>query len=236
MITGLMRVKNEVRWIERSITSIMPLCDEIIVFDDHSTDGTPELCSAMGVGVEHSSFEGCDEARDKNWLLDQSRHSDWIVMIDGDEELVPSGVELLRRQMKNSDTRSISMDVLYLWDRSDQVRIDGVYGDFCRQSCFRPGKARFEGGPPPAFHCGNVPSSIRFPYVRSSAQLLHYGYLDRADRIRKYQWYNEVDPNNYREDCYRHMVIGDLFLPDVKMVHGGPLSIAPLKDVIQRER
>jgi len=53
--------------------------------------------------------------------------------------------------------------------------------------------------------------------------------MHRADRERKYQWYNAQDPNNAIEDRYRHMVIGDLFPADSKFDHGGPLKLAQLQ-------
>jgi glycosyltransferase involved in cell wall biosynthesis len=234
-VQGLLRCKNEERWIEACIMSLLPLCDMITVLDDHSTDGTPVIAHGLGCRVIPSNFTGCDEARDKNFLmLSLPQDTEWVVMIDGDEVLAPGAAETLQREMTDSKRSSISMDVLYLWDKPDQVRMDGVYGDFCRQSIFRPKPGvKFTGGPPPSFHCGNVPESIRFPYHRSKAQLLHYGYLNREDRLRKYRWYNEVDPNNTREDRYRHMVIGDEFPAETVTAHGGPLVVKPLGNILR---
>ena len=83
-----MRVKNESRWIKRSIASIAPLCNAgILVLDDHSTDDTPDVARASGAKVWASTFEGLDEVRDKNFLM-ASAHlyaADWVIMIDGDE-------------------------------------------------------------------------------------------------------------------------------------------------------
>ena len=42
---GIMRVKNEARWIDRVLASILPLCERVLVMDDGSTDGTDELVS-----------------------------------------------------------------------------------------------------------------------------------------------------------------------------------------------
>ena len=39
-ITAIYRVKNEARFIEQSIKSVVDFCSEIIVLDDNSTDGT----------------------------------------------------------------------------------------------------------------------------------------------------------------------------------------------------
>jgi hypothetical protein len=61
-----------------------------------------------------------------------------------------------------------------------------------------------------------------------NARLLHYGYLHREDRIRKYEWYTQQDPDNQAEDFYRHTVIGDLFPAEIRFRHGGPLKLREL--------
>lgn len=230
MTIALLRVKNEARWIQRCIRSILPLCDQVVVFDDHSTDRTPWLAALCGdrVTIVPSPFEGLDECRDKNWLLDQHRAADWIVWIDGDEEIAIADRAKLADCMRTTTHACISLKVKYLWDRPDQMRVDGVYGDFRRQSVFRPRTERFVSGPAPGFHCGNVPRSLWVSCAYPDVSLLHYGYMDAADRVRKYEWYRTVDPNNDHEDGYRHIVIGDIFDPAVKTRHAGPLKLAPL--------
>jgi hypothetical protein len=42
------------------------------------------------------------------------------------------------------------------------------------------------------------------------ARLIHYGYIDRAMRLAKYDFYNTLDPDNALEDRYRHIVAGDI--------------------------
>ena len=44
---------------------------------------------------------------------------------------------------------------------------------------------------------------------RSEVRLLHFGYMHASDRRRKFDWYNENDPNNLIEDQYVHMIQGD---------------------------
>ncbi|HEX4278309.1 MAG TPA: glycosyltransferase family 2 protein [Bryobacteraceae bacterium] len=230
-ITGMLRVRDEARWIERVIASIQPLCTRIVVMDDHSVDGTRELCARIpGVEALRSPFEGLDEARDKNWLLDQVGPSEWILAIDGDEVLAPGAQTALFAAM-NSPATCLSLPILYLWDSEDQIRVDGVYGRFRRESAFRPNGARFEstrhGG---NFHCGNVPSALRGARQPVNAPLLHLGYMNREDRLRKFSWYNEQDPGNAGEDSYRHVVQGDI--PEVPATatlrHAGPLQLEAL--------
>lgn len=233
MIIGALRVKDENRWIERAIRSILPLCDRVVVFDDNSTDNTVELCRLTPkTEVIRSPFNGLDEQRDKNRLLDEvmGYRPEWIIMIDGDEMLAPGAAEQLRAAMRPG-INCISLRVLYLWNDENTVRMDGVYGDFHRESVFRPTGARFEAnGNGGNFHCGNVPWAIRQKRTVTDIPLYHFGYLHREDRLRKYAFYNEKDPDNLREDKYRHVCQGDLpeIPADIRLMHAGPLKLEPL--------
>ena len=232
-VVGAMRVKNEARWIERSIQSILPFCRTVFVFDDGSTDMTPDLAAKVSerVYVMRSALgPTVDEVRDKNLLISfigGYADPDWIIMIDGDEAFQPGGGEILDYALETSKARALAFPILYLWDREDQVRCDGVYGTMSRVSAFRPGRERFQATGGVNFHCGNAPQGIKGREL-IHAPILHFGYLDRADRIRKYDWYNQKDRNNAAEDCYRHVVIGDIFPADSKFKHGGPLKLRPL--------
>ena len=46
-IVGIYRVKNESRFIEQSLKSVMDICTEIIILDDNSSDDTVEICSSI---------------------------------------------------------------------------------------------------------------------------------------------------------------------------------------------
>ncbi len=231
MICGMLRIKNEQRWIAKVIESIQPLCDEILILDDHSTDETREICRAFaGVTVFESPFEGLNECRDKAWLLEKVMmlNPEWIVAIDGDEILSPGGQEQLRHAMKGPQS-CLSLRILYLWNDWQTVRTDGVYGDFHRESVFRPNGSKFEvHDKGPNFHCGNVPWGNRINKRVISTALLHAGYMHKEDRRRKFEWYNTQDPNNALEDRYRHMVIGDLYPRESRFLYGGPLELARL--------
>jgi hypothetical protein len=198
--------------------------------------------------VIESPFGSFDEARDKQLLFDSIRSTfsadelgaSWIINIDGDEELAAwAGAELVRSvsAMAGSPIWALSLPIHYLWDDEKTRRIDGVYGSFRRVSAFRAstesnfvGSSWARGG----LHCGNAPEALKGGAVRVEAPILHYGYMERADRVRKYRWYNEVDPENDREDRYRHMIAGDgpprageedIVFPGAedRTLHAGPL-------------
>ena len=235
MTWGLLRIKNEARWIEKVIRSIQPVCDRILVLDDHSDDGTPEICESLGCIVFRSRFEGIHEARDKDWLLEQAwaegaKVNDWCLMVDGDEALHQDDIPALVAATR-SNAVCCSMNIVYLWDREDQIRVDRWYREFRRPSLFKltSRELRFRrtgfGG---EFHCSSAPAKLLGLQTAIPVRLLHYGYMRKEDRIRKFEFYNRIDPGNPIEDGYRHMVIGDLFPADSAFIHAGPLELRRL--------
>ena len=74
-ITCIYRVKNEARFIEQSIKSVVDLCSEIIVLDDNSTDNTVEICSSFDKvsDIITPRGTGLDEVRDRNYLFETAR-------------------------------------------------------------------------------------------------------------------------------------------------------------------
>jgi len=241
-VACMIRAKNEARWIARAIESVKPLCGEkVFVMEDGSQDDTFDLAVRAGAQAFHSPFadQGFDECRDKNWLMEQviaACSPDWILGLDGDEELEPEGAEKIKRILsRNPPVDCFGLRFLYLWDGLDQIRVDGRYSSMTRQSLFRalPGY-KFEDyypdrpGTHAGLHCSNAPFQMRTASM--NVFLLHYGYVFKMDRIRKYRWIRGIDPVNEVEDNYRHMVQGDLpdFPADAKFKHGGPLELRKL--------
>lgn len=238
-IIGAMRVKNEGRWIKRCIESLFPLCDAVYVMDDGSTDGTVDeanRCLKGEVEVITSPFLGLglDEARDKNYLLAQvaSEKPNYILWIDGDEELEPGGAEkILRAIAEHPETPAFNLRFYYLWNNTKTVRWDRWYAGVKRPSLFKNingvrFRSFYEGrGVHSGLHTSNCPFDLTREVRDTDCFLIHYGYIFGDDRIAKYQYYNRLDPNNPMEDGYRHMVIGDVFPSDSVFAHAGPLML-----------
>lgn len=249
-IIAVLRVKNESRWIGEVLASVMRLCPRLYIMDDHSTDDTAAIAENCGAVVLPSPFSDFNEARDKEWLLRQVAAAEeafgfgasdegtpWVLFIDGDEVLEPGSAEILRDGLRwGAQAPAYSIPVVYLWNRRGQARVDGVYrgmAEFGRPSLFRlsPEALTFmEGGGAGNLHCSNVPAALRPQCIAApeGVRLLHLGYLDQQDRIRKYRQYAEQDGRNPHEDGYRHVVVGDIFPPSARFRHGGPLELVDL--------
>lgn len=212
-----LRIKNEGAHIREVLAQALRLCQRAFVFDDHSTDDTISICESFGdtVTVLRSPFQGLDEARDKNFLLERVmlENPEWILWIDGDEVLEASGPEKIRAAVTQAPRAAAwYLQIAYLWNDPEQVRIDGLFGNFRRLSLFRcrgqsAAKLRFRstahGG---NFHCGNVPDGLVGEHRDLAVRLKHYGYLTKEQRLRKYEFYTHTDPGNQLEDNYRHLL------------------------------
>jgi glycosyltransferase involved in cell wall biosynthesis len=230
IVAGL-RVKNEGRWITACLESLKPLCSALVVMDDSSTDDTREQCARAGAEVWPSPFTGLDEHRDKNWLLSKvaPHRPDWVFLIDGDEALDRLGPDQIRASLAGGESDHLIFQVMYLWNRVDVVRQDGVYSRFWTPRLFR-WQSGIEFLPTTYarcnLHCQIAPGDRQHGRM-CGAKLWHLGYLFAEDRLRKYAWENEYDPDNAREDYYRHMVQGDVpeFPEDARLIHAGPLRL-----------
>lgn len=250
-VLGMLRIKNEARWIEAVIRSIVPVCERIFVFDDHSDDATADICSSFPeVEFYRSPFAGLDESRDKNWILGKvfkavdAQHLKgdedspfWALAVDGDEVLEEGGPEMIRETLQSSKgVHAYKLPIKYLWDGYERVRVDGVYGPFARPSLFRLMNSGFRFQTTPFggnLHCASIPQELlHHAHGVCPAILWHLGYMLREDRLRKHAHYNDVDPGNESEDCYRHVIQGDV--PEIpanaKLKWAGPLTFEAIAD------
>ncbi len=71
--------------LERCLTSLAGL-DEVVVLDQHSTDGTVALCERFGAQVVHDEWQGFGRTKAAAVARTANR---WVLSIDADEELSP---------------------------------------------------------------------------------------------------------------------------------------------------
>jgi glycosyltransferase involved in cell wall biosynthesis len=93
-ITLIVIAKNEARLIARCLDSVPFAADKVVV-DSGSTDGTLEIAAAHGARVVHQEWLGFGPQR--NFATTVAKH-DWILVLDGDEQLSPAlAAELQQR-------------------------------------------------------------------------------------------------------------------------------------------
>lgn len=88
-ISVVINTLNEEKNIERAISSIQGLADEILVCDMHSDDDTALLARKLGAKVIFTKRTGYVEPA-RNFAISKVEH-EWILILDADEE-VPEGL------------------------------------------------------------------------------------------------------------------------------------------------
>lgn len=219
-IVAMYRLKNEARWIEKSIRSIYDICDEMVVFDDGSTDDTVNICSSFDkvVDIHKQANMPLDETRDRNYLLQMAlkRHPDYILYIDGDEIMMPNAKDILFEEMETlyPDADVYEFQLLTLWDGSNKYRIDGICGNYWQKRLHnvknQPKDMFYRNSPYSGnLHCGNLNNFVENYSVRSRVKIYHCASFDEKLRKQKYEYYNRIDPNNVLTDGYKHMISGE---------------------------
>ena len=219
---AMYRIKNESRWIKQSLESISEICKEIVILDDGSTDDTVKICENFPQVVDiHSQNDlPFDETRDKNTLLRMalSRDPDFILTLDGDEMIMPNSKQYLFYELNvlYPNVNLFEFKELYVWDKPNQYRCDGVFNNTWSKKLFRLkdqpenlqfGRTDFPGNA----HCAAFPNNLigKNQTVKSKINVLHYGYYDEELRRKKYDFLTKLDPNNIDFDGYKHIFSGN---------------------------
>jgi glycosyltransferase involved in cell wall biosynthesis len=71
----------------------LSFCDEIVVVDSASSDGTQELAARRGARVVQKEWLGF--GRQKQFAVEQAKH-DWVLCLDADERVSPQLAESIR--------------------------------------------------------------------------------------------------------------------------------------------
>jgi glycosyltransferase involved in cell wall biosynthesis len=174
---------NEARRIRRCLESIR-WADEIIVVDQHSTDGTPAICREYGTAViSRTMTRGFGDQ--KNFAI---RHASrpWILSLDADEVVTPD--------LHDSIVRAVAGPSVHAGYR--MPRLTNYLGRFIRHCgwypnpvlrLFRAGAGRFTD----AFVHEEV--VVDGSVGALAGDLLHYSYDSLAEHIRKMNLYTAYD-------------------------------------------
>lgn len=145
-ITLIVPAYNEGPFIDRAIQSIrnqtVPF-DQVILIDDHSTDGTTEKIRAQGdwIRIEHPDNRGVSAARNSG--LEQAT-CDWVTFLDADDELLPDACEKMHRAIEDWNGRAdwiqfnhlrhyakINKTVKKYWNEDGWIDIHNLHDKHC---------------------------------------------------------------------------------------------------------
>lgn len=100
-ISVLIPAKNEAANLAACLASVA-WCDDIVVVDSGSTDGTPDIARAAGARVVDFKWDG-KFPKKKNWALANIPwKNDWVFIIDADERVTPALEAAMRAALGQS--------------------------------------------------------------------------------------------------------------------------------------
>ncbi|MBD9370739.1 glycosyltransferase family 2 protein [Xanthomonas sp. XNM01] len=161
--------------------SSLSFCDEVVVVDSGSTDGTRELAERMGARVLVRAFDGFRSQ--KQFAVDQARH-DWVLCLDADERVDPQ----LRASIERERNAGFSRAAGYQFARLSQY-----YGRFLRRGNTYPDRKmrlfdRRRGGWRGEREI-HEKATVNGPVVTLEGDLLHLPYRSLANLLDKNQRY-----------------------------------------------
>ncbi len=101
MLSVVITAWNEELNLERAVSSIKGIADEVIVVDTESTDETVKIAKQLGCKVFHHKNTGIVEPV-RNFSISKAK-GDWILLLDADEEVPPSLAEEIKSQIAMSN-------------------------------------------------------------------------------------------------------------------------------------
>ena len=180
-LSVILITKNEILNIRDCMASVS-WADEIIVVDSGSTDGTLDICRALGARVYEHDWPGFGVQ--KNRALAYASH-EWVLSIDADERVTPE----LRAEIEKVLADATSLDGYEI------PRLSSFCGRFIHHSGWRPDYVlRLFRRSQAKFSDALVHEAVQMQCKRGQLQhsLLHYSYRDLEDVIAKLNRYSSA--------------------------------------------
>lgn len=205
-IIATILAKNEDWILDTCLTSLAPLCDEILLYDDNSNDHTRDIalrhhCVILPYDETLNGF-----ANKRNYILRAARMRDatHLVCIDADEALwihdPPAFKKCLSEMVPG---QKICLPWITLWKTTDQRRVDGIWDTltkdviFCDDRTSDYGDA-FISEPRTPLSSGPVTT-----FETDTAVLLHYQFVYWDRVIWKQAWYRCIEFLKGTRSAYR---------------------------------
>jgi len=169
-----MIVRDEQESLRRCLASVASVVEQMVVVDTGSRDGSASVARDAGAVVVRHEWQN-DFAAARNVALEHVT-TDWVLVLDADEQLAPSSGRLIRRAITNPLVDGFLLDIVSF--AGDTTISGGAAHANVRLFRRLPG-IRYEG----ALHEQVAPSLRRARGVirpLPGALILHYGYLGSA--------------------------------------------------------
>jgi glycosyltransferase involved in cell wall biosynthesis len=188
--------------IERCITNLKSFCDDIVAYDDGSTDGTYEYlkdnCTKV---IRAEKNDWLNELHHKGELLSVALElqPDFIIWADCDEIFQHNMTHMVKKALDlavQHGCDGIDFREVNLWKSLSWCRLDNQYNDgvFCR-AWRNNGKLSYS--PKTGHHLSQVPQGVGRTFLCTDINIIHYGFSSTEKIQNKYNRYKELGQSGY---------------------------------------
>lgn len=182
-----------------------PLVDEIVIYDDGSTDGSYEYSlNQTPYVIRGSKNDFADEVNHRKILLEKalSLKPDFILRIDADEILSSEAKEKLQeicQDCEKNNLDAIEFHRINIWRSSTWKRMDSLYNDGWEAFLWKVTPfIGYEDNPKRGLHQEALtPISITKRKRSEKLVVLHYGFADEVNLSYKYLIYRNHGQKGY---------------------------------------
>ena len=185
--------------LERVLNHISRFCDDIVIYDDGSSDNSYEIASKFTNNIIRSDVNDFkNEVEHKQQLLELalSLNPDWIIWLDADEVFDRDGesfgIRALCRYGQRNKIDSFSFQEYNLWKSENQYRVDKHWHKLWQIRLWRNnGKLKFDVKH--GLHQKLYPMNLK-KKCTSEIKVIHYGFSSLEKIEQKYQMYKTNEP------------------------------------------
>jgi len=187
--------KNEADRITRTIRSVAPFVDEVLVVDSGSTDDTVSICRSLGARVLHNDWHGYGPQ--KRFCEDRAKN-DWILNLDADEVLTSELATEIARLTANGEPPL----------KGYRFRVSKVYPHHQKplplaeyQTCLRLYDRRSMRFSPSLVHDSVIPNDHPTGMLKNI--VWHYSYRSLADLRDKLDRYTSLQAKEIKKPLWQ---------------------------------
>lgn len=202
-ITALLAFQNEERHLPGFFSHLRPYVAEFIVFDDNSSDSSPDIARAqentrvLERKLAAPSPPHYFEVDNRRALLETAieRGAEWLLCCDADERYEKRFLEDLQR-LTTAQQVAYGVHVRDLWDSNDHYRVDGYWRNKAKFVLF-PATPFTDYYPSHSLHKRWMPPSVEcLDENILDYNLYHLVSLRRDDRIKRKEKFKTIDPES----------------------------------------
>jgi glycosyltransferase involved in cell wall biosynthesis len=195
-IAGVVNTLNEAHNIRYALGTLLSWCDDVVVVDQHSTDGTPEVAREMGARVFSHPWTGGIGDAARAFAVAQAE-TEWVLILDADEMIPPELGRWLRHAVEDDPPVDVFMlpraNVIF-----GRVMRHGTNWPSRRARFFRPGAVEISG----RIHHGLEPrpdARLRNVPARERLAIWHFSYGDVETLVEKVNRYTTIEARQAAE-------------------------------------